>query len=560
MKRIRQLFSLFIISLCMFVSVNNVNAADYDDSPDVGDYYSSFDSIGGTRSNLGAYNNGTIYDLTDDAGNPVYCLNAGKNFVGGATYKRIETKTNSGYACAVLNYMKTNNNYTMPGQATEASGYVALQKAIWDGSDNATCDAVKTNSQTTTASLKLSSNSNKFTLDTTGSEYISSEITVSKNNVSTYNISLKNAPSGSYITESSISGNRCGETTTATKLYIHIPVNNVDKLYNNIELSVSASYVSETYDSYSVTEHKYNYCANSGQGTCYGPDTNSSVQIGGVELNTGNVGFQYLSKYVVNKAPGSRSSTVTFTLNFSIPTGSVEITKINSKTEGTIQGAVFKLYKADGKTEATYANGSVIGELTTNSSGKITINNLLFGDYVLKEIASAEGYLTNQEKYPIQISNTTVTPIKITNNPVLTKISKKDIANENELEGAHIVITDAQGNIVHEFDSTKGSYEFYLGPGKYNLKETVAPNGYDLVETVFEFEVKNNGDVKLLSTESDYFKTNSNEIILYNSVTIVEVPDTLKTNVILSIVGISLSLVGGVVIVLNIRNRKINEI
>lgn len=138
-------------------------------------------------------------------------------------------------------------------------------------------------------------------------------------------------------------------------------------------------------------------------------------------------------------------------------------------------------------------------------------------------------------------------------------ISKKDIANENELEGAHIVISNKEGEIIEEFDSTKESHEVYLPAGEYTLKETISPEGYQQVTTVFEFKVSSTGKVTLLSTESNFFKAKGSEITLYNK--LYDVPDTRKTRSIIYLtIGGILIISGGILTYLIIRKRKLNNI
>ena len=62
------------------------------------------------------------------------------------------------------------------------------------------------------------------------------------------------------------------------------------------------------------------------------------------------------------------------------------------------------------------------------------------------------------------------------------KVSKTDIANGNELEGATIQIIDSSGKVVEEWVSTKEAHVVKgLKTGEeYTLHETVAPNGYSI--------------------------------------------------------------------------------
>lgn len=595
MKRIKQLSILLIICLCMFLGIQPMRAITTSDLKKI-TTSSWVNEIKYNNLKTGVYHQYVGVQMSSDSADIVqhsnFCLNEGHNYIGEVIYEPIKVLHNESYACALL-YLKSqgkddileklSNSQGLNGKAlpNDYQGinlglsydqYVYLQQTIWDtdkylNSDGSCkyaankCSAIGTINGST---LKIASKDVGF--NDFGQYYISDEIKIEHQLSTDYSISLQNQPKGTIVTKSKDSIENI-VTTNSKSLYIKIPKSAITTSYNDIKLTISSPDVTtgscEHYNAY-VYEYAHKNTKCGADGICGPEDTANGVNyyaLTGLSNQGSYSGFQHLALLYYNESTnnttGSGPSDV---LKLSLEVGSIEIIKTDSKSNKPIQGVKFKLYEEDGKTEAKYANGTAIGELTTDTNGKITINNLLFGDYVLKEVASAEGYLTNEKVYPIQIKDISVIQIKVTNNPVLTKISKKDITNEKELVGAHIVITDESDNIRAEYDSTEEPYEFYLGPGKYKLKETVAPEGYDLVETVFEFEILKNGNVKLLSTESDYFKTDKNEIILYNKVTEVPVPDTFKTNIILSIIGIGLSIAGAIIVLITLRKRKINEI
>lgn len=142
--------------------------------------------------------------------------------------------------------------------------------------------------------------------------------------------------------------------------------------------------------------------------------------------------------------------------------------------------------------------------------------------------------------------------------PVKAKLSKKDITNEKELPGAHIVITDSDDNVLFEYDSTETPYEFYLMPGEYKLKETAAPEGYNPIETVFEFKVLANRTVQLIGEENNTLKANEDELTLYNT-PVPEVPETGKTtNFMLPLTGGVILLAGVGMLLIILKEKKIS--
>ena len=155
--------------------------------------------------------------------------------------------------------------------------------------------------------------------------------------------------------------------------------------------------------------------------------------------------------------------------------------------------------------------GSKTWEDNNNQDGKrpesITVNLLANGEkidsqtvtagqdgnweYSFKELPKyKEGteiiYTVSEEAVPGYL--TTISEYNIVNTATSVKISKVDIADGKELEGATIQILDKEGKVVAEWTSTKGAHEVRgLKTGEtYTLRETVAPNGYEITtDTVF---------------------------------------------------------------------------
>ncbi len=190
---------------------------------------------------------------------------------------------------------------------------------------------------------------------------------------------------------------------------------------------------------------------------------------------------------------------------------------MNAKDSKHIEGAEFELL--DSKNErAKDINGAPIPNMKTNASGIIDFTNLPYGTYTIKEVSAAPGYEQDNlvEINGIEVKDVNVTKV-VTNEPIKTVITKKDITDEKELKGAHIIITDEKGSTVDEYDTTEESHEIYLGPGTYTLKETVAPEGYEKITTEFKFKVEVNGDIDLIDVKSNQIKAEGNEITLYNT-------------------------------------------
>ncbi len=126
------------------------------------------------------------------------------------------------------------------------------------------------------------------------------------------------------------------------------------------------------------------------------------------------------------------------------------------------------------------------------------INNLKENEtYTLHEEITPNGYVKATDV------EFTVTTDKETQHEVMVDkivdVTKSDLTNGEELEGAELVVTDKDGNIIDKWTSTKEPHHITgLEEGKkYTLTETTAPYGYEIAESI-EFEVSCDKENQLL--------------------------------------------------------------
>lgn len=82
--------------------------------------------------------------------------------------------------------------------------------------------------------------------------------------------------------------------------------------------------------------------------------------------------------------------------------GSVKGLKVDRETQEVIKGATFGLFKSD-TTELTEENAILTA--FTDESGIFAFNNVPFGEYLIKELKSADGYLDNEDVFTVTIKD-----------------------------------------------------------------------------------------------------------------------------------------------------------
>lgn len=145
-------------------------------------------------------------------------------------------------------------------------------------------------------------------------------------------------------------------------------------------------------------------------------------------------------------------------------------------------------------------DGSVYFEGVTGRDGTVRFKKPGSGSYVFQETKAPDGYYLNRNVYQFVVGidgktagEDTVPDYKKTT----VIISKEDVTTSEELPGAEIVITDKDGNEVFKGTSDENGKVYFEvpAPGEYHFRETVAPKGYELNETVFSFTVFEDGSI-----------------------------------------------------------------
>lgn len=137
--------------------------------------------------------------------------------------------------------------------------------------------------------------------------------------------------------------------------------------------------------------------------------------------------------------------------------GSVKGLKIDRETESVIAGALFGLFRGN-ETEFTYTNAILTAE--SDKDGIFTFSNIPYGSWIIKELKPANGYLPNDEIYPVLINeNGQEIEIKVVNNRV------PEIRTKAAVNGEKTAVADGEITVADTV------YYNHLIPGReYTVK------------------------------------------------------------------------------------------
>lgn len=141
------------------------------------------------------------------------------------------------------------------------------------------------------------------------------------------------------------------------------------------------------------------------------------------EISTDNHYILSDKKYpVVFEYVGQDTATVHISVNDGEPIkneiiyGTIKGLKIDRETGENIAGALFGLFNAE---EKEFTEKTAILTSESNEDGTFTFDNVPYGEYIVRELKPATGYLPNGESYPVTISeNKEIIEITIENDKI----------------------------------------------------------------------------------------------------------------------------------------------
>ena len=197
----------------------------------------------------------------------------------------------------------------------------------------------------------------------------------------------------------------------------------------------------------------------------------------------------------------------------------VTVLKKEKDTERVLAGGVFGLYTSEdiknAKGEVLLEKDSLIEQRVTDEKGQITFTADLpvDGKYYVKEIFAPDGFVTTDEvqeftfEYAGEDQAEVSYDFTFENQPTTVELTKTDLTTGKELPGAHLKVTDADGNTVDEWTSTEDSHvikELVVGK-EYTMTETKPADGYVTAESI-TFTVENTAEIQKHEMKDDVTK------------------------------------------------------
>ena len=206
--------------------------------------------------------------------------------------------------------------------------------------------------------------------------------------------------------------------------------------------------------------------------------------------------------------------------------GNVLIAKYDSGNPPQIlNGAVFAVYRdVNGDKKFTGGTDELLGNMTESSAGIHEYKDLLYGDYLTREIKAPEGYTVDRNYYAFSIKKDGET-VKVGNNAdgnfynkdIKGNIEGVKVGESDEpLSGAVIgLFSDGESDFTAEnalaavTTEKDGKFIFKdIVYGKYIVAEIQSPTGYILTEETFPVSISKNNEVITVKISNEKIRGN----------------------------------------------------
>ena len=197
----------------------------------------------------------------------------------------------------------------------------------------------------------------------------------------------------------------------------------------------------------------------------------------------------------------------------------VTVLKKEKDTERVLAGGIFGLFTRE---DIKNASGDVLLEAdtlielkTTDENGQIafTADLPVDGNYYVKELYAPDGFVTTNEEQDFTFEYAGADQAEVSydftfeNEATTVELTKSDLTTGDELPGAHLKVTDEDGNVVDEWVSTEEAHvikELVVGK-TYTMTETKPADGYVTAESI-EFTIENTAEIQKHEMKDDVTK------------------------------------------------------
>jgi len=166
------------------------------------------------------------------------------------------------------------------------------------------------------------------------------------------------------------------------------------------------------------------------------------------------------------------------------PLTAIQITKVSTVDDEPLLGAKFEVKTAEGK---------VVGEYTTDTTGTTVTPVLEPGVYYVQEVEAPDGYLLNPKIFKVELEAGKMGTLVVEDSPECSLvIFKGDSSSKKGIAGAVFKVETADGDFIGTYttDSQGEALIRPITPGHYIVTEMSAPEGYQVSDEPKTITVK----------------------------------------------------------------------
>ncbi len=169
--------------------------------------------------------------------------------------------------------------------------------------------------------------------------------------------------------------------------------------------------------------------------------------------------------------------------------------------QAPLEGVTFGLFDTE---VIEFSAENAIATTETNANGEFSFE-APYGDYQVKELETAPGYVNMKESIAVEVNKTDVDLEDIANSQTVVHFSKVDAETGEGLPGAVLELYAPDGSLLDTWETTDIPHVIPglpVGEG-YVLREVTAPDGYEAAEDV-TFNVEDTTEIQTITMEDEH--------------------------------------------------------